>query len=177
MKMLASRGICAAALAFVSLFSAVAHAHSSSNAYLTISVDSHDSLLHAQWDVALRDLEFVLGINAKGDGKLTWGELLNRKAAISRYVYSHLNLSAEGSVCTIEPRSMQVDDHADGAYAALFFDFRCGSKLPAGVSLDYTLFFDIDPTHRGIFVLHNGPLVSTALFAPEKGHIQLPLKP
>lgn len=177
MKIPATRGVWAAALAFASLFSAAAHAHSASNAYLTISIESHDSLFHAQWDVALRDLEFVLGINAKGDGKLTWEELLNRKTAISRYVYSHLKLRAEGKVCTIEPRSMQVDDHADGAYAVLLFDFRCGNKLPTGISLDYTLFFDIDPTHRGIFVLHNGPLVSTALFAPEKGHIELPLKP
>ncbi|MDP9088997.1 MAG: hypothetical protein M3O26_09695 [Pseudomonadota bacterium] len=177
MKMVTSTKHCAAALACVSLFNSAAHAHSASNAYLTISVDSHDSLLHAQWDVALRDLEFVLGLNAKGDGKLTWGELLNRKSAVSHYVYSHLDLREEGKACGIEPRSMQVDDHADGAYVVLFFDFRCGNKLPTGISLDYSLFFDIDPTHRGIFVLHNGPLVSTALFAPDKQHIQLPLKP
>ena len=164
----------ATALACVaSVAGPAAWAHSASDAYLTITADPGRSVLHAQWDVALRDLEFVLGIDDNGDGKITWGELRRHQARIARYVYARIKFSSGGKSCRVDPTGQQVDEHADGSYAVLLFEIRCDPGTPPTPSLDYTLFFDIDPSHRGILVLHRGTRVSTALLSPDNSRIEL----
>ena len=155
--------------------SAAAYGHSASNAYLTLTVRPGEPVVHAQWDVALRDLEFVLGINRAGNGKLTWGELVDRRDDVTRYVYSRIAFSAAERACVVSPGAFQVDDHSDGAYAVMKFEVRCGDRLPASLNLNYSLFYDVDPTHRGIVVLRNGDQVSTALASPEAARIRLNL--
>lgn len=170
----ARRACWSLATALVFAYAGVAQAHSASNAYLTITGAPGQSVLHAQWDVALRDLEFVLNLDRNGDGNVTWGELRPRQADIARYVYAHFKAGSAGKACVIKPTRQQVDDHADGAYAALFFDIDCGAT-PTALTLDYTLFFAIDPSHRGIFVLRRGDQTATALLGPDKRRIQLKL--
>lgn len=157
------------------LLSPAVYGHSASNAYLTLTARPGEPVIQVQWDVALRDLEFVLGINRAGDGKLTWGELADRKADVARYVYAHLAFSAAQRPCAVSERAFQVDEHADGVYAVMAFEVRCGARPPAALDLSYSLFFDVDPTHRGIVVLRQGDQVSTAVASPENGRIRLRL--
>jgi hypothetical protein len=155
------------------LLSPVAHGHSASNAYLTLTVRPGESVVRAQWDVALRDLEFVLGINRAGDGKLTWGELVDRRDDVARFVYSHIAFSAADRPCAVSAGAFQVDEHSDGTYAVMEFEVRCGDRRPASLDLNYSLLFDVDPTHRGIVVLRTGDQVSTAVASPDNARIRL----
>ena len=41
------------------------------------------------------------------------------------------------------------------------------------VTLDYGLFFDVDPTHRGIVVIRNGNATATSLMSPTNARIEL----
>src|SRR5262249_20308787 len=66
----AGKVLIAAALA---LASASAFAHKPSDSYLAISVEGTD--IKGQWDIALRDLDFAIGIDDNGDGDITWGEV------------------------------------------------------------------------------------------------------
>lgn len=155
--------------------SAGAQAHSASDAYLTLTVQGPGSvaagkILHAQWDIALRDLDFVLGLDDDGDGKIRWGELQHHQEAIARYALQNIRFSAAGAPCRIQPTRQAVDFHADGAYAALFFDIVC-SSAPSELAVDYQLFFALDPSHRGIFVLHSGDKVATAVLSPANSKI------
>ena len=50
-----------------------ASAHLSSDSYLRI--DATDQGITGQWDIALRDLDVAVGIDANGDGDITWGEV------------------------------------------------------------------------------------------------------
>jgi hypothetical protein len=153
-------------------------AHSASDAYLTVTVDPSVPgriLLHGQWDVALRDLDFVLRLDEDGDGRLTWGEVRRRQAAIAKYAYGYLRLIDDrGAPCAITAKKQMIDYHADGAYAALFFDAVCAPASRAS-ALQYSLFFAIDPSHRGIFVLHDGASIATAVLSPDNGRIVLGL--
>lgn len=155
-----------------------AYAHSASDAYLTLTRDVAAApgkiILHGQWDIALRDLDFVLKLDDDGDGHVTWGEVRRHEAAIERYAYRTLSLGGPGNACVVKPVRQMIDDHADGAYAALFFDAEC-ARAPRKLTLRYTLFFGIDPSHRGIFVMHSGDNVATALFSPENTLIDLSL--
>jgi hypothetical protein len=166
-------------LAFLVQSTAV-HAHSASDAYLNLTVDKDSPAgkltLHGQWDIALRDLDFVLKLDDDGDGRLTWGEVRHHQTEIEHYAYSHLRLnSGPGHACAITPVRQMIDNHADGAYAALFFDVVCVGALAKMIELDYTLFFTIDPSHRGIFVMNNGANAATAVLSPQKTKIDLTL--
>jgi hypothetical protein len=153
-----------------------AHAHSASDAYLTVTAERAASgavRIHGQWDIALRDLDFVLKLDDDGDGRLTWGEVRRHQAAIGQYVYRYLKLDGgPGNPCLIEPGRQMIDDHADGAYAALFFEAAC-PHASRKVTLRYSLFFGIDPSHRGIFVMHDKSAVSTALLSPQNPQVDL----
>ncbi len=152
----------------------VAGAHSASDAYLTLSTDRAGStVIHGQWDIALRDLDFVLTLDDDGNGRVTWGELKRHQAAIDHYAYERLAFSGgPANRCSIKPVRQLVADHADGAYAALFFDVAC-DRPTRTLTMDYGLFFAIDPSHRGIFVMHAGTDISTALLSPQNARINL----
>ena len=158
-----------------------AAAHSASDAYLNLDVDETDTrdvLIHGQWDIALRDLDFVLHLDDDGDGRLTWGEVRRHQASIERLAYASLHLGGSlrtrGGSCSIKPVRQMIDEHADGAYASLFFDATCARSVRK-LSLDYRLFFAIDPSHRGIFVMRSGANVATAVLSPGNARIDLSL--
>ena len=50
------------------LLAAGAAAHKLSDAYLT--VERNGATLHGQWDIALRDLDNAIGLDANGDGEI-----------------------------------------------------------------------------------------------------------
>ena len=157
----------------------VVQAHSASDAYLTLTTERGNRggalVVHGQWDIALRDLDFVLKLDDDGDGRLTWAEVRHHQAAIERFAYASLGFRGNpGEACLVKPTRQMIDDHADGAYAVLFFDVVC-RRTPAKLRLTYDLFFAIDPTHRGIFVMHDGANTATAVLSPQNAAIDLAL--
>jgi len=159
------------------LVASIAHAHSASDAYLTLTAASPQrtsAVIDAQWDIALRDLDFVLGLDDDGDGNLTWGEVRKHQAAIARYAYEHLRASGDGTPCSIEPARQAIADRADGAYAALFLRIVCRGA-PRKVTIDYRLFFAVDPSHRGILVFRSIQGTATSLISPDNARIELRL--
>jgi len=162
------------------LASGAANAHSASDAYLTLVEPAradqtrNETLLHVQWDIALRDLDFVLKLDDNGDGDIVWGELRRHQKAIAQYAFQYLKADGDGKSCHILPTGQKVDNHADGAYASLTFDIRCPG-FPRRLGLDYRLFFAIDPSHRAIVVLHNADNIATALLSSDKPQIDLGL--
>ena len=156
----------------------LAHAHSASDAYLTLTADGSgvpgQIVIQGQWDIALRDLDFVLSIDDDGDGRLTWGEVRRHRAAIERFAYQHIALrGGSGDTCAIKPGQQLIDAHADGAYAVLFFNAVC-TPAPHKLVLSYSLFFTIDPSHRAIVVMHGEGSVASAVLSPENPEIPLP---
>ena len=170
---LAAAGTVVAIAAAITLSPAVAH--SVSDAYLTLDAagsSNGETVVRAQWDIALRDLDFAIGLDANGDGNITWRELRERQDAVARYAYGFLKASADGKPCTLRPNQQRVANHADGAYAALSFDIVCAGT-PQKLKLDYTAFFALDPSHRCILVSRKGGEVATALLSPQTASVDL----
>jgi hypothetical protein len=150
-------------------------AHSASDAYLTLEASSPsggETVVRAQWDIALRDLDFVLGLDADGDGVITWRELRERQEAVARYAYGFVSATAGGKACALRPVHQRVANHADGAYAALIFDIACPGSA-AKVKLDYRAFFAVDPSHRCILVMRSRGEAATALLSPQNASVDL----
>jgi len=60
-------------LALLALLAGPALAHKSSDAYLFI--DQQPAQTTLRWDIALRDLDVALALDADGNRALTWGEV------------------------------------------------------------------------------------------------------
>jgi len=127
-----------------------AHAHKPSDSYLTLS--AHDATVTGRWDIALRDLDAAIGLDADRDDAITWGEVHAKQAAIAAYAFSRLALRGDDAACSITPEGLLVDRHTDGAYAVLPFTAACAAA-PRSLTVEYRLLFDVDPQHRGLLNL------------------------
>jgi hypothetical protein len=90
-------------LAFAALLvHGVASAHKPSDSYLTIQVDGET--VNGQWDIALRDLDFALGLDGNQDGAITWGEVKAKHPEIAAYGCRE-HAAAAGVRCAVLPSS------------------------------------------------------------------------
>ncbi|MBW4698794.1 MAG: HupE/UreJ family protein [Aphanocapsa lilacina HA4352-LM1] len=143
-----------------------AFAHKPSDSYLNLKLA--DERVEGQWDIALRDLDYAIGLDGDDDGAITWGEVRSRQAQIADYALARLKLAADGNSCPPNLHALLIDRHSDGAYAVLRFAADCG-RPPVALSVDYNLFFDLDPQHRGLLQLQaeDGGPVRTAILGPD----------
>ncbi|MDJ0863578.1 MAG: HupE/UreJ family protein [Gammaproteobacteria bacterium] len=138
-------------------------AHKPSDSYLRLRVEHHG--LEGRWDIALRDLEYALGLDADHDGLITWGELRVRHADIAAYALARLRIATAEQACAIRATQYQVANHSDGTYMVLGFNADC-PKADVPLTVTYGLFFDLDPTHRGLLRIESGDSVETAILSP-----------
>ncbi len=141
-----------------------AWAHKPSDSYLTLTVA--DATVSGQWDIALRDLDHALGLDADGDGLITWGELRRRHGDIAAYAAARLTITADGAACPLAVGEQQVDTHTDGAYSVLPLRADC-PRPPARLGLSYSLFADLDPQHRGLLQLSAQGRTRAAILGPQ----------
>ncbi|MGN6281045.1 HupE/UreJ family protein [Frateuria sp.] len=155
----------------------VASAHKESDAYLSLRTDpANDHVLHGQWDIALRDLDFAIGLDGNHDGAITWGEVQSRRGAIERYALQRLAITGDGLQCELSPTAQLIDEHTDGAYAVLRFDALCDKNIPSTLGVVYHLMADLDPYHRGIVTFHAGERTAGAVLGPDQPTATLNLR-
>ena len=143
----AARALARAVGLAMTLFASTAFAHKASDSYLTLT--PADAELTARWDIALKDLDGELDLDADGDGRIVWREVEARQPELIAYAQGHLALSQAGHNCPEHPASLRLTRHSDGVYAVLDFSFTCPAAVRE-VSLTYSLLFDVDAQHRGL---------------------------
>src|SRR5262249_28089288 len=151
-------------MAAAQMVSAPAEAHKPSDSYLSLSIGAS---VTGEWKIALRDLDFAIGLDGNDDGAITWGELHERHPAIAAYALSRLHIEGDGVACPTRLRAQLVDSLTDGAYTVLRFAVDC-KRAPQSLQVDYSLFFDIDRQHRGLLRLDAGGASQTAVFSPDR---------
>jgi len=157
-----------------------AWAHKPSDSYLTMRGATDSDAIAVRWDIALRDLDYVLELDRDGNGALTWGEVRTRAADITRYATQHLELKAGEKPCLWETAGpLQLDKHSDGTYAVLSLTAKC-ENIQQGLKTHYSLLFDVDPSHRGLVQwiapgsLGSQPLVFSTDSAEQAMQLQAP---
>jgi hypothetical protein len=150
----------------VSVLATPALAHKPSDSYLALRIDG--PRIEGQWDIALRDLDFAVGLDANADGEITWGELRARHTEVAAYALARLTLRSDTTPCPARATEHLVDDHSDGAYAVLRFVAVCPDPVST-LEIDYALLFDVDPQHRGLLRLTDRAATRTGIFSPERG--------
>jgi len=123
-----------------------AWAHQSSEAYLRYRVAGAD--VEQRLDIALRDLDRDLGLDANGDGTLSWGEVRGRWADVERLADEGVRFTAGGAACGLQGRGEpQLDEHSDGMHAVLVTRWHCAVAVHE-LAIDYRLFAATDAGHR-----------------------------
>jgi hypothetical protein len=167
-----------------------AQAHKASDAYVTLQVAGAD--VDARIDIALRDLDRDLDLDANADDQLSWKEVRTRWADIAALARTDIRLSADGARCTPEPATIPTTDadapaiteHSDGRYAVLRTQWHCAAPVQQ-LSVEYELFAKTDPTHRGIARVSrlatptsaDGPAPQLAVLSPGNGWHRFKLPP
>ncbi|MEE9396055.1 MAG: HupE/UreJ family protein [Methylococcales bacterium] len=147
-------------------------AHKSSDSYITLT--ETNGMVNGRWDIALRDLEYAIGVDKNGDGVITWGELRAKQTEIENYAFSRFSVTGSGTACAINRNQLQVGRHSDGQYAVLNFDLLC-SLSANRLLVDYRLFFDLDPTHRGLVNIQSQTDTEFLVFSPENTKFDIKL--
>ncbi|RYF35543.1 MAG: HupE/UreJ family protein [Comamonadaceae bacterium] len=134
-------------LAFIAfaLLALPAYAHKASDAYLQLQRIEGGVAL--RWDIALRDLDAVLELDRDGDQKLSWGEVKERLPDIRAYALAHLQLQ-RGRCALAEASAPALERRVDGTYLVLQLQGQCA--VGEALDVDYSLFREVDPTHRGL---------------------------
>ncbi len=149
----------------------ITHAHTASTAWLQLTVTN--GVLGGRLEVALRDLDDALGLDANDDGELTWGELRRREADLATWLRPGLSLHAGTNALPFRVASLQVSERLDTPCAVLHLE----AALPVAadsLAVDYELLFAGDPMHRCLLNLDGG---ATRLLSPEQTTAVLPLVP
>jgi len=167
------------AVIVILLLHGAALAHKPSDSYLTLRASEGSNDVTVRWDIALRDLDYVLELDRDGNGELTWGEVRQRSSDITRLATGRLALSSSGQMCSWDTTSpLTLDRHSDGTYAVLNMVARC-SNLAGGLTTHYSLFFDVDPSHRGLvqWLAPGYDSAQALIFGTESAEQTLALRP
>jgi hypothetical protein len=123
-------------------FSLPAASHKASDSYLQLRAQGQG--IELRWDIALRDLDNVVEIDANGDAQITWGEIKAAWPAIEAHLLQRIAIDG----CPLQPVRRGLEQRSDGAYAVLWLHAECA--LTAEPVVSYSLFRETDPTHRGL---------------------------
>ncbi len=145
------------------VFAGPAAAHKPSDSYLTLTING--DRIEGRWDIALRDLDHAIGLDQNQDGALTWSEVRGKHPEIEAYVLARLSLETNRDACRIHAGPQLVETHSDGAYTMLPFTADCGEPVDT-LAVRYSLFFDLDPLHRGLLQLRGKQSSASAVLAP-----------
>ena len=147
-------------------FGIAAQAHKSSDSYLQI--DAGSNAVAVRWDIALRDLDVALDIDTDDNGLLTWAEVKSAWPRIESYATERLAIAG----CPLHTTGRALERRNDGAYAVLMLASDC--SLGAAPVVTYSLFREVDPTHRGIMkVQRPGQPLAVAMLNPSAAAVPL----
>jgi len=148
------------AYALLSACAATAQAHIASNGFMSAQV--HGARVTGSIEVAVRDAELAIGVDANHDGRITWGELRASEPQLIRYLAQHVQLTAQGQACVLALQGLRINDRVDGSYAWLSFDAHCPLEVRE-LGIRYTVLADLDPSHRGLLSLIAGPVAQAGV--------------
>ena len=144
---------------------APALAHKASEAFLELQ--SQPGTTAVRWDVALRDLDLLLELDADGDGSLQWREVEDRKAALADHASRQVGLFSRSGPCAGSPTLEALARRDDGTYAVLRWNADCPrDERPNRVR--YRFLAGVDATHRVIVSLPGAAVEWRALRASEQ---------
>ena len=154
------------------LLAVPASAHTASTAWLVLEVNG--AQVQGTWEVAIRDVDLALTLDADGDGRVTWGEVRRKQPAIETWAATGLDLRADGVRLALQIRSVSISE----VTGVPCLQLECHAVAAAAIrelSLTYGLLFDLDRMHRGLvrIVDPSHPAGTSAVLGPDDRSVQV----
>ena len=156
-------------LSTILLWTQYAFCHKASDSYLQLNFS--EGTASGQWDIALRDIDFAIGLDEDGNGEINWGEVKAHFNRIDAWAVSSINIEKKDQ-CLITIIDHLIDHHSDGAYLVLRFSIECPNN-EENITISYRLLFNIDAQHRGLLNIKINDLVQSAILSPENNTIEI----
>jgi hypothetical protein len=156
---------------FVMTLSA-AHAHDTRISYLDLSIAANT--ITGQWELALADVELAVGIDADGDGKITWGEIRSQHQRLNTQLFSQVAFHTGGTACMLTTGEHLVDHHGGASYLVMRFSAQCPaiSRLTP-LLIDYRFMRQLDPRHRALLRISADKTQIAATISPDAENVLL----
>jgi hypothetical protein len=146
------------------LWVASAQAHKTSDSYLSLFADPAG--ISGKWDLALADLAPIIAFDANKDGSITWEEMRAQQGKVNAYALSHLHVWGDGEAGVVRVTDATFAQHNDGIFVVIHFTVD-GFVIPRALEVQYQIFFEHDPLHRGLCLLDQGDQNQTTLFTTD----------
>lgn len=141
-------------------------AHGDSDASLHLTIET--SGIRGRWEVAVRDLDFHVGLDADDDGRLSRDEWEARQPHATRYFLDRIRLVAENQPLDLVPTGWTTSSGSEGSLAQLHFQVR-SDRILGSITLRSDAFFDDDPWHRLTTRWTASPMGdATAILSPDR---------
>ena len=136
-------------------------AHRTTDSYLALTVE--DGKLSGKWDISIADLAPLIGLKPAGGAILSEAEIPSCLERAATYALPRLQLVGDKHPGTLRLTDTKLEHHTDGIFAALEFVVD-GFRDVREVEINYRLFLEEDPLHRGLMMLTEGEHSQTAIF-------------
>jgi hypothetical protein len=158
---------------FIALCLLAAHitsaaAHSQSYGYL--SFDSGSS--EGSFELAIRDLDRLLPLDANTDGRITWGDIRIQEKEIAQQVLALIKIGNESSTCLLTSAPLMIGEHGGETYLVAPFTANC-AKAGSATMITYDALFDINSQHRALVSVSSGDSTKSFVMTPDTRRIAI----
>src|SRR5688572_3338761 len=142
-------------------------AHDTGSSYLQVSLS--ETHLALRWEIALHDVDEVLKLDKNSDGAVSGDELRASYPSIQAYALDRLRIGADGASLKLEVSSPDplLEKLTSGTNLILNLEAH-GTSRPKLVEVEYRLFFEVKPQHRGLLLLKCDGDSHAAMFSPDR---------
>ncbi|MFO0744893.1 MAG: HupE/UreJ family protein [Myxococcota bacterium] len=141
-----------------------AHAHQPSQGFVIVSPldpTANGLSLRARWDLALRDVDRAVGLDADEDGKISGAELAAGRERILAWAKDGQAFATSGA-CLLGLDLAGVTTRLDGPYVSLAWVGTCPPSADDHLEIRQSALFPDDPGHRVMLRLGDGSAVLRA---------------
>jgi len=164
------RGLPLALVALIAMLtlglSSAAEAHTTEQPYLYLFVT--DSGIDGRAELAISDVQTVLGLDMSGDDAAIEAVLRDNAAVLHAYLADHLEISADGQPRSIEFGAVDLfrEGSADLVFAVVKYTAGDHSETPKALDVRFDPFFDEIDGRDGLLLINGG--FELGEFAPNK---------
>ncbi len=157
-------------LALFALLPESAWSHSLNDSFIELNLV--DRAISGSVQLAIKDLEIAVGLDANADSEVHWGEVIGASKRIEQYVANRLRVSTDAEPCHIDTTDYRIRPMTSGAYLVLGLSGFC-PNTPTTLDIYFAPMFDMDSSHRGIANISWQNLTLSHVFSPGNDSLEL----
>ena len=141
-------------LACTFIFENRVSAHVVGQSYIFLTIE--DELISGRLEVAVSDLNKVIGSSFPTDGTATRAQLGPFMNAIEAYLLEHVAIALPEGPVAIRLGDQHLFDIDVGQFVVVDFDLGTFEEIPDYLDIRYSVLFAVEPAHQGLLVVeHN----------------------